>query len=182
MLVNLFVGRKAPGFDLPGVSGKNVSLAEFVGAQKAIIVVFTCNHCPYSIAYEERLDKMQSAYAPKGVAVIRINPDDQSAHPEDSLDEMKKRAVGKGAGFVYLRDEKGAAAGAYGVKTLPEVFLLDGAGVVRYAGRIDDCWQTHRRVRRHDLREALEDVLHGRDVAVKVTKPSGCALKISGTD
>ena len=172
------LGVKAPEFNLPGIDGRNLSLESLLGSKRAIVVVFTCNHCPYCVAYEGRLRKMQEAYAGKGIAIVRINPDNQKEHPEDSFEEMKKRAAGKGPDFLYLRDEEGETAKAYGAKTLPEVFLLDSEGIVRYSGRIDDHWPAdNRKVKRHDLKHALEDLLNDREIAVKVTKPSGCAIK-----
>ena len=177
MVGDLRVGVQAPDFDLPGIDGKNFSLAAFRAGKTAVVVIFFCNHCPYCMAYEERLSKLQSQYSKKGVGFVRINPDDEFSHPEDALEEMKKRAVGKGPDFVYLRDQGGETARAYGASVMPEAFLLDSEGVIRYAGRIDDGWQSLKRVRRHDLREALEDVISGRDVAVKSTRPVGCAIK-----
>jgi peroxiredoxin len=177
MVSDLRVGAKAPNFDLPGVDGKNLVFESFLAQKAAIVVIFTCNHCPYSMAYEERLLKLQSKFADKGVAFIRINPDDETLHPEDSMEEMKKRAVGKGADFIYLRDKTGDAAKAFGAKVMPEAFLVDSGGVIRYTGRIDDCWQTAKRVRRHDLKEAIEGLLSDNEVAVKETRPVGCAIK-----
>ncbi|MBI3581121.1 MAG: thioredoxin family protein [Nitrospinae bacterium] len=180
MVGDLRVGVQAPEFDLPGIDGKNLSLGSFRKGKNAVVVVFFCNHCPYCLAYEERLLKLQSQYSKKGVAFIRINPDDESSHPEDTFEEMKKRAAGKGADFIYFKDMEGATARTFGAKVVPEAFLLDSEGAVRYAGRIDDCWQSLKRVRRHDLREALEAVLQDRDVAVKSTRAVGCAIKRAG--
>jgi peroxiredoxin len=177
MVSDLQIGSRAPDFDLPGVDGKNLSLDSFRLSKKAVVVVFVCNHCPYSVAYEERLLKFQTAYSAKGVGVVRINSDNETLHPMDTLDEMKKRSAGKGADFVYLRDIAGETAKAYGAEVAPEAFILDAEGVIRYAGRIDDCWQTPKRVRRHDLRMAIDSLLQGSDIAVKVTKPVGCAIR-----
>ncbi len=171
------IGTKAPDFDLPDIDGKNTSLQSLAAGKTAIAIVFTCNHCPYSVAYEERLKKLQAQYADKGVVFVAINPDNEDRHPEDTFDSMKKHAAEKGWNFHYLRDKTGEISGAYGAKVVPEVFLADSAGNIRYTGRIDDCWQSAKRVKRHDLREAIEDILHNRDVAVKTTTPIGCAIK-----
>ncbi|MBI5636465.1 MAG: thioredoxin family protein [Nitrospinae bacterium] len=171
------VGIQAPGFDLPGVDGKNHTLGGILEGRRAAVILFWCNHCPYVSSYEERIKKMAQRYAPKGVAFVLINSDSEAAHPEDSLENMKKRAAAAGYPFPYLRDKDGAVAGAYEAGTIPEAFVVDAAGAVRYAGKIDDCWQSERRVKRQPLRDAIEDVLHDRDVAVKTAPPVGCAIK-----
>ncbi len=171
------IGILAPVFDLPGVDGKNHTLAGILEGRRAAVIFFWCNHCPYVRSYEERIKKMAQRYAPKGVAFVLINPDNETAHPEDSLENMKNRAAAAGYPFPYLRDKNGEVALAYEAGTIPEAFVVDAAGAVRYAGKIDDCWQSERRVKRHPLRDALEDVLHDRDVAVKTTTSVGCAIK-----
>ncbi|MBI5177747.1 MAG: thioredoxin family protein [Nitrospinae bacterium] len=172
------IGIKAPEFILPGVDGVEFSLNSHLAGKTAVAVIFTCNHCPYSIAYEERIAKLHATYAAKGVGIVAVNPDNEEKHPDDSLDNMKKRAAERKFTFPYLRDKAATAATAYGAKVLPEVFLVDGAGTIRYTGRIDDCWQSAKRVKRHDLKEAIEDILHERDVAVKITPAIGCAIKL----
>jgi peroxiredoxin len=171
------IGIKAPDFSLPGVDGNVLSLSSLIPSKRVIAIIFMCNHCPYCLAYEGRLATMQSAYAKQNVTIVRINPDNEIEHPVDKMEEMKKLAAGKGADFIYLRDETGETAKAYGVTLLPTALVLDGEGKIRYAGRIDDHWPTPRKVKRHDLKLAIEDILHGRDIAVKVTKPVGCAIK-----
>ncbi len=171
------IGILAPAFDLPGADGKNHTLAGILEGRRAVVILFWCNHCPYVKSYEERIKKMAQRYASKGVAFALINSDNETAHPEDTLENMKTRATAAGYPFPYLRDKGGAAAQAYEAGTIPEAFVVDATGAVRYAGKIDDCWQSERRVKRHPLRDALEDVLHDRDVAVKTTPPVGCAIK-----
>lgn len=171
------IGILAPAFDLPGVDGNNHTLAGMLEGRRAAVVLFWCNHCPYVSSYEERIKKMALRYAPKKVAFVLINPDNETTHPEDSMENMKKRAAAAGYPFPYLRDKDGSVALAYEAGTIPEAFVVDSTGAVRYAGKIDDCWQSERRVKRHPLRDALEDVLHDRDVAVKTTTSVGCAIK-----
>jgi peroxiredoxin len=171
------IGTKAPDFNLPDVDGEIISLRSLAAGKTAVVVIFTCNHCPYSIAYTERLKKIQSQYLSKGVVLVGINPDSEDKHPEDTLEDMKKYAVERNLNFHYLRDKTGETAMDYDAKVIPEAFLVDASGTIRYSGRIDDCWQSAKRVKRHDLKEALEDILHERDVAVKTTPPIGCAIK-----
>ncbi len=171
------IGILAPTFNLPGTDGRNHTLEGILQGRNAAVILFWCNHCPYVKSYEERIKKMALRYAPKEVAFVLINSDNEEAHPEDSLENMKKQATGAGYQFPYLRDKDGAVALAYEAGTIPEAFVVDSTGAVRYAGKIDDSWQSERRVKRHPLRDALEDVLHDRDVAVKTTTPVGCAIK-----
>lgn len=170
------VGTVAADFNLPGVDGQTVSL-ESLKDKSVVIVIFSCNHCPYVRAYEERMIKIQSDYADRSVSVVAINSNNDMTYKEDSFDNMKKRAAEMGFNFHYLRDETQEVARSYEAKYTPEVFLLDSERVIRYTGRIDDCWASAQHVKRHDLLEALEDVLHDREIAVKSTTPIGCTIK-----
>ena len=169
------IGQKAPAFSLPGTDGKTHSLADFEG-KKAVVVVVTCNHCPVAKAYEDRIIQIAKDYAPKGVALVGINPNDDTTYPEDSFEKMKQRATAKSYPFPYLRDADSSVARAYGAKVTPHVYVVDPEGVVRYIGRIDDSMDTDK-VKRQDLREALDDLLAGEAVEVANTKAFGCSIK-----
>ncbi len=171
----LELGARAPDFDLPGVDGKNYSLATFEG-KPALVVVFSCNHCPYVKAYEDRMVSIQGDYAVKGVQFVAINSNDDKAYPEDSFPEMVKRARQKGFNFPYLRDESQEVVEAYGGVCTPHVFAFDGNRTLRYRGRIDDS-RDPSKVTTHDLRNALDDLLQGKDVRVPDTRPFGCSIK-----
>jgi thiol-disulfide isomerase/thioredoxin len=145
-------------------------------------VVFTCNHCPTAVQYEDRLVELQSDYAPKGVQLIAINPNETDGHPTDSLEHMVQRAKDKGFNFPYLRDDSQDTAKAYGALRTPHVFLLDGDRKVVYHGRIDDSPDDAGAVGRHDLREAIDEVLAGQPVSVGTTNPVGCSVKWWGKD
>lgn len=177
MGISLRVGVPAPRFALPDVNGGTVSLDSLLEAHDAVAVIFGCNQCPYFISYEGRLKSIHAAYAGKGVALVVINPNDSAAHPEDSFEKMKEHSANSGFAFPYLKDKGSATAKAYSATVTPEAYLLDKRGMVRYAGRIDDCWQSERKVKRRHLKEAVEDILHGREVAVKSTPPVGCTIK-----
>jgi peroxiredoxin len=172
----LEIGSKAPDFDLLGVDGKRYSLASFAG-KKAVVVVFSCNHCPYVVMYEDRMIGLQRDYADRGVALIAINANDADKYAADSFENMKLRAETKGFNFAYVADDTQFTAMEYGATRTPEFFLLDAAGNVAYHGRMDDDAEDVAAVQRHDLREALEEVLAGKPVSVPDTMPVGCTIK-----
>jgi peroxiredoxin len=170
------VGSKAPAFDLPGVDGRNYSLASFAD-KEAVVVIFSCNHCPYVVANEDRMMQIQSDYAARGVQLVAICSNNAATHPADSFENMKQRAAEKGFNFPYLRDESQEVARAYGASVTPEVFVVDKTGTVVYHGRIDDNAMEPAKVKRHDLREALDELLAGKPISVTNTEPVGCSVK-----
>jgi peroxiredoxin len=172
----LNIGQRAPDFVLPGVDGKDHSLTEFKG-KRVVVVVFTCNHCPYIQAYEERLLSLQRTFASRGVQFIAINANDSVAYPEDGFDNMVKHAQKKRFNFPYLRDKTQLIARAYGARYTPEAFVLNSLFRVRYIGRIDDNWQHPAKVKSHDLRSAIEAVLAHKKVENPVTHAIGSTIK-----
>jgi len=172
----LEIGQRAPDFSLPGVDGKDCALASFK-EKKVVVVIFTCNHCPYAQAYEDRLVSLQRDYAEKAVQLVAINANDSAGYPEDSFDNMVRRAKKKGFNFPYLRDENQRIARSYGAEYTPEVFVLNGKFEVRYIGRVDDNWQHPDKVRSHDLRDAINAVLAHKKVENPVTHAIGCTIK-----
>jgi thiol-disulfide isomerase/thioredoxin len=166
----------APNFeDLPGTDGKKYSLASF-SDKPVLVVIFSCNNCPYVQAYEDRLISIQRDYAGKGVQLVAINSNDEGAYPEDSYPEMVKRAKEKGFNFAYLRDKDQSVVDSYGGICTPHVFAFDDKRVLRYRGRIDDS-KDPSQVKSPDLRNALDDITNGRDVRTPDTKPFGCSIK-----
>ena len=170
------IGLHAPDFSLPGVDGKDYSLNSFKD-KKVVVVIFTCNHCPYAQAYEDRLISIQRDYATKGVQLVGINPNDEAGYPEDSFDNMVRRAKKKQFNFPYLRDESQRIARSYGAEYTPEVFVLNAKQEVRYIGRVDDNWQHPDKAHSHDLRAAIDAVLARKKVANPVTHAIGCTIK-----
>jgi len=170
------VGSKAPKFSLLGVDGETYSLCGF-SDKKAVVVVFSCNHCPFVVMYEDRMIELYRDYAPRGVAMVAINPNDTDAYPADSYDNMKLRAETKGFEFAYVIDETQATARAYGATKTPEVFVVDADGTVVYHGRIDDNAEDASAVERQELREALDQLLAGQPIATPETTPIGCGIK-----
>ncbi len=180
----LEIGSPAPDFDLPGVDGKNYRLADFDQAD-ALLLIFTCNHCPTAQAYEDRIKKLYSEYLGRGVSLVAISPNDAEAvrldelgysDLGDSLEDMKIRAKEAGFEFPYLYDgETQQVTKAYGAKATPHVFLFDKDRKLRYTGRIDDGEVGP--VTKHDLRDAIEAVLTGREVPTTSTRVFGCSVK-----
>lgn len=172
----LATGAKAIDFSLPGVDGKTYSLDTFRD-KSVLVVMFTCNHCPYVQAYEDRLIAIQRDYLPRGVAMVAINPNETKNHPEDSFDEMVKRAQAQGYTFPYLRDESQDVARAYGATRTPEIFLFDAGRLLRYRGTVDDNWERPDRVKTPYLRVGLDAVLADKPVPHPETMAVGCTIK-----
>jgi len=170
-------GDVATDFKLKNVDGKMVSLSDFKNV-KGYIVVFTCNHCPYAKAYEDRLIAINDKYSKQGYPVIAINPNDPSAEPEDSFDEMKVRAKQKGFKFPYLMDEGQKIYPQYGATKTPHVFLLDSKRVVKYIGSIDDSPTDASAVKAKYLEDAIAALQAGKDIIPNVTKALGCSIKV----
>lgn len=179
------IGASAPDFSLPGVDGKTYTLASFKDA-KILVVLFTSNHCPTAQAYEERAKKLVVDYRDKGVAVVAIQPNsakalrpDELGYTElgDTFEDMKVRAREKAFNFPYIDDgETQTTSKAYGCKATPHVFVFDASRKLCYAGRIDDS-ERPEFVKVHDLRNALDAMLAGREVEVKTTPAFGCSTK-----
>lgn len=172
----LKIGSKAPDFNLPGVDNKFYSLHSFDN-KKILIVIFSCNHCPYVQAYEQRIISIQKDFSDKGVQIVAINSNEDVNYPEDSFDEMIKRSKEKHYNFPYLRDETQEIAKAYGATHTPEIFLFDQERRLRYHGKIDDNWKEPGKVKYHYLRDAIKEVLEGKEVSIPETFSIGCTIK-----
>jgi peroxiredoxin len=182
----LAIGSAAPDFKLPGIDGRQHTLAEFKDA-RILVVVFTCNHCPTAQAYEQRIIDLANDYRDKGVALVAINPNDPKAlrldelgwtDLSDSLEEMKIRAAERKFPFPYLYDgDTQSVARAYGCLATPHVFIFDADRKLRYQGRVDD--SDVRQVKSHDARNAIDALLAGKPVPVEKTNVFGCSTKWS---
>jgi peroxiredoxin len=182
----LAIGSAARDFRLPGVDGKTYTLQSFEKA-KILVIVFICNHCPTSQAYEGRLIQLTKDYEEKGVQVVGINPNnpaslrlDELGYSDvgDSYQEMKIRAKDAGFNFPYLYDgETEAASKQYGPVSTPHVFIFDKKRILRYNGRFDDTEDPKKTAHSQDARNAIEALLKDREVAVPVTKVFGCSIK-----
>lgn len=175
-MASLKIGDKVIPFTLPGVDDKEHSLSDYSDAE-ALAVIFSCNHCPYVLAWEDRMVQIQADYANKGVKLLAINSNDVRRYPEDSFPKMKEHAEEKGFNFPYLFDESQEVPRAYGAERTPEVFLFDRSGALQYHGAIDDNYDNPAAVNKQYLRNALDDVLAGETPSVQGTTPVGCTIK-----
>jgi peroxiredoxin len=172
-------GDAVKDFSLKSVNGKVVSLSTYADA-KGAIVIFTCNHCPFSQAYEQRIIDLHKRYASKGYPVIAINSNDPSLVPEDSFEEMVKRARKYKYPFDYLYDETQDVATAYGAARTPHVFILQKEKddyITKYIGAIDDNTDDPSSVTKRYVDDAVNALLAGKEVPVKTTKAIGCTIK-----
>jgi peroxiredoxin len=168
------IGDTAPPFDLPATDGTS----QGPGATPTA-VIFTCNHCPYALAWHDRLLDVARDYSARGVHVLFVNPNDSESHPRDSFDAMKERVEADGGWPApYLRDETQEVARDFGAKTTPDVFVLDEDGVLRYRGA-PDADHEDPSLRAAWLRDALDAVLEGDAPAQAQTEPVGCSIKWS---
>jgi peroxiredoxin len=174
--LKLKIGDTAPDFNLLSVDEKYYNFNSFKDAN-ALVIIFSCNHCPYVQAYEDRIIAIQRDFGDKGVQVAAINSNDDKKYPEDSFEEMKKRAKEKGFNFPYLRDESQETARAYGATHTPQIFLFDKERRLRYEGKIDDNWQNSAAVKQKYLWDALDEILEGKKVSVPETFSIGCTIK-----
>ena len=173
--MSLAIGDTAPPFSLPTTEGATVSLDGLDGPA-AVAVVFTCNHCPYAQAWEDRINEVARDYGGRGVRLVAINANDATTHPADSFDAMVRRAREKGYVFPYAHDESQAVARAYGAERTPEVFLFDGHRRLVYHGAVDDSADPGA-VKVRYVRDALDAVLAGQAPSRAETAPVGCTVK-----
>jgi peroxiredoxin len=170
-------GDKAADFSLKSVDGKMYSMSDYKDA-KGFIVVFTCNHCPFAVKYEDRIIDLAKKYKSKGYILLAINPNDPAAQPADSFELMQVRAKEKGFTFPYLFDEGQKIYPQYGATKTPHVFLLDKNLIVKYIGAIDDNVDEPSEVKEKYLENAIAALDKNQDPTPAVTKAIGCSIKV----
>ncbi|MFC7204007.1 thioredoxin family protein [Haloferax namakaokahaiae] len=174
----LTLGDEAPDFELPGTDGETYSLSSF-GDSDALLVVFTCNHCPYAKAKFEELNTLTESY--DDLAVVGINPNDAEAYPDDSFERMEELVEDGTIRYTaYLRDESQDVARAYGAVCTPDPFLFENTGdgfELVFHSRIDDAMNPDAEVSVYEMREAVEAVLAGEEIPVDETPSQGCSIK-----
>ena len=173
------VGDNAADFKLKNVDGKMVSMADYKDA-KGFVVIFSCNHCPYVIAYEDRMIELHNEYAPKGFPIIAINSNDPEVQPQDSYEKMIERAKEKNFPFAYVFDEGQKIYPKFGATRTPHVYLLNKQGndfIVEYIGTIDNNYKDASAVTETYLADAIDALLAGKKPAVTETKAIGCTIK-----
>jgi len=179
--------------NLPGVDGKKYGSDDFAG-KKILVVVFSCNHCPYVKAYEERMISFQKIYDDKGVQLVAINSNETKNYPEDNFDEMVKNAKNKNFNFIYLRDDDQLVADAFGATHTPEFFVFSTEGgslpdrqagasggdekrILRYHGKMDDNWQNPAAIKEKYLQDAIDAILSDKEIKTPETFSIGCTIK-----
>lgn len=167
------IGDEIPQFKLKGTDGRMYGPENY--ANQAICVIFSCNHCPYANAYDNRLKALQSDYPE--MRFIMINSNDARKYPEDSFSNMVACAQKKGYNFPYVYDETQEIARAFTAECTPHVFLFDKEHKLCYEGRIDDNWKEEDLATELNLRDALESITSNEEVAVTNTNPLGCSIK-----
>ena len=185
--ISLPLGTRAIDFLLPGTDGRNYSFDDFAAA-RALVVVFSCNHCPYAKAAWPLLIKLASEYRNKGVVFVAINSNDENQYPEDSFEVMKAKVSEWGINFPYLRDQSQEIARAYQAQCTPDIYVFDYKRELYYHGRINDTWPPVEKVdgewqtsdkkpKKEELKEAIDALLAGKEPP-KVQNPSlGCSIK-----
>jgi len=174
------VGDVAADFSLENIDNKKVSLADYKDA-KGFIVIFTCNHCPYAKAYEDRILDLNKKYASQGYPVIAINPNDPAVQPEDSFQKMQERYKEKGFTFPYLFDEGQHVYPQYGATKTPHVFVLqkeEGKNIVRYIGAIDNNYENADDVSERYVEDAVNALIAGQEIKTTSTVAIGCTIKV----
>lgn len=173
------IGDEAIDFKLKNVDGKHISLSDYEDA-KGFIVIFTCNHCPYSVAYEDRIIEIDKKYKSKGFPVIAINPNDPDLYPSDSFENMIIRSEEKGFTFPYIFDNTQEIYKTYGATKTPHVFILSnnsGKYKVEYIGAIDNNYKDAEQVTEHYINDAVDALLQNKKPKVTTTKAIGCSIK-----
>jgi len=168
------LGSEAPYFNLPNTDGENISLKHFKA--EILVVIFTCNHCPYAKAVEDRLIELGNNYR-KTVDFVLISSNDAENYPADSPEKMAEQARNKGYPFPYLFDETQEIAKAYSAVCTPDIFLYNNERKLEYRGRLDDNWQNPNQVEREELKMAIEAILNGKGIEFEQMPSMGCNIK-----
>ncbi|WP_055448150.1 thioredoxin family protein [Lacinutrix mariniflava] len=174
------IGDVVADFKLENIDGKMVSMSDYKEA-KGFIITFTCNTCPYAVAYEDRVEGLNKMYATKGYPVIAIMPNNIEVKPDDNMESMQERAKEKGFTFPYLMDKGQRVYPQFGATKTPHIYVVkktDKGNVVKYIGAIDDNYQDANAVKNKYVEDAVNALLNGKDVIVKETKAIGCSIKV----
>lgn len=173
------IGSKVKDFSLESISGKKVSLADYKEA-KGYIITFTCNTCPYAVAYEDRIEALNKKYASKGFPVVAIMPNNTDVKPGDDLAAMKVRAKEKGFTFEYVIDKDQSVYPEFGATKTPHIFVVEktkGGNIVKYIGAIDDNYRDANAVKTKYVENAVNALLAGKEIETKETRAIGCGIK-----
>ena len=170
------LGTKMPPFELKDPYGKTYKGSDLYG-KKGLLVAFTCNHCPYAVAVWPRLVKLARYASELEISTAGINPNIHPGYPEDAPEKMKIKIREWGIGFPYLVDETQKTASAFKAQCTPDLYLFNDKNELVYHGRLDDNWQDEKKVKRHELREAIENLAAGRPISKDQKHSMGCSIK-----
>lgn len=171
----LNIGDPMPPFALPATDGMTVDTSLI--KDPILVIVFTCNHCPYAQAYEDRLIELQKHFDQEGVQFVLVNSNDADKYPEDSFGQMKVRHDEKAFPFPYCHDESQEVAKAYGAVCTPHCFVFDRHRALKYKGRVDDNWKEPSAVTEHNLRDALTALVKSEEPPTHEAHAIGCSIK-----
>ncbi|MFH1671133.1 MAG: thioredoxin family protein [Patescibacteria group bacterium] len=171
----LAIGDPLPAFSLPATDGMTVDTSMI--KDHVLVVIFTCNHCPYAQAYEDRFIDLAEHFDEEGVQFVLINSNDAENFPEDSFEMMKELHDEKGYPFPYCFDESQEVAKAFGALCTPHCFVFDIDRNLRYKGRVDDNWENPNKVKDHNLRDAISALVEGDELPVEEANAIGCSIK-----
>lgn len=171
----LNIGDHIPDFSLPATDGMQVRSTDI--KDPILVVIFTCNHCPYAQAYEDRIIEMAKKFDQEGAQFVLISSNDAEGYPEDSFEQMKVKHEEKGYPFPYCFDESQEVAKAFGALCTPHCFVFDRARTLKYKGRVDDNWEHPNEVTEPDLEHALEALVQGEEPPRHEANAIGCSIK-----
>jgi peroxiredoxin len=176
-MAGLSIGDEAPSFELPGTDGKKHAVGDSSPDARATVVYWTCNHCPYALAWHDRLLEVARDYGEQSVRFLAINSNDAEKYPDDSFVAMKERVKTEGNWpHPYLHDESQEVAKAYGAQKTPDLFVFGEDLKLRYRGAPDADYEDPSQEAAW-LRAAVDDLLGGRDVEMAESEPVGCTIK-----
>jgi peroxiredoxin len=181
MAFTVQLGEKAPNFSLPATDGKHYQLSDFTDA-KALVLFFTCNHCPYVIGSDEVTRQTADRFSPQGVRFVGINSNSKHTYAEDDFSHMVARMQEHAFPWLYLYDESQAIARAYGALRTPHFFVFDSEHRLVYTGRATDSPRDAGNITVNDLERALTEYLAGKPMSLAQTNPIGCNVKWDGKD
>lgn len=176
--IGIPMGTPCPDFDLLAMDGNRYRLSDF-GDKNVLLVIFTCNHCPYAQAVEDRIVQLRREYEGQSVQLVGICPNDPRIVSEDSFENLRKRWREKNYGFPYLHDPDQTMARAFGAVCTPEFYVYGPDRKLAYHGRLDDNWKEPDQVTRRELKEAVDLILAGQSVDFKQIPSMGCSIKWS---
>lgn len=174
--LKLPLGTPASDFNLQGIDDQNHHLHQYKNA-KVLVIVFTCNHCPYAQAVWPRLIALQQKYGQQQVQFIAINANENPDYPDDSFEKMKEFAPKWGVNFPYLHDASQQVARAYQAQCTPDIYVFDAERKLAYHGRVDDNWQEPAKVTKHELDDAISALLQGQKPSDVQHHAMGCSIK-----